>query len=102
MRYSGIQQIQLDAYGYSWIQWNTAGYSGSAAKWLGLEETTRDPETGIAEIQIQRDTTYYTKDQGYGEIQAQDTQVKCEIQAGDPKNARQRRANARVGCGILR
>jgi len=58
MRYSRIPQIHLDTardtYGYSWIQWDTAGYSGSAAEWL-------DTGTGI-----QRDT----KEQGYVEIQA--------------------------------
>jgi len=31
VRYSGIQQIQLDTYGYSWIQWDTA-YSG--IRWI--------------------------------------------------------------------
>ena len=57
MRYSGIQQIQLDTDRYVRIQLDTvgytAGYSGSAAKWLDANRY--------------RDTA---ENQGYGEIQA--------------------------------
>ena len=56
MRYSGIQQIQLDTARYVRIQldtgWDTAGYSGSAAKWLDIDRY--------------RDTAGY---HGYGDIQ---------------------------------
>jgi len=70
--YSRYSWIQLDIYGYSWIQWDTAGYSGSAAKWLdivGIQHTA----------QYHKDMVRYKQDTG-------------EIQAGDPKNTRQGRA----------
>jgi len=48
-----------------WIQWDTAGYSGYAAKWL---------DTGIQ--RYTKDTVRYRQDSG-------------EIQMGDPQNTRQ-------------
>jgi len=66
-RCSGIQ-LETARYGYSWIQWDTAGYSGSAAKWL---------DTGIR--RDTKDTEKYRQDTG-------------EIQKGYPKNTRQGRA----------
>jgi len=50
VRYSGIP---LDIARYVRIQWDTAGYSGPASKWIDIES-------------IQGYTGY----QGYGEIQA--------------------------------
>ena len=44
--YGEIQRdtAQLDTYGYSWIQWDTAGYSGSATNLLdtGIQRDTKD------------------------------------------------------------
>jgi len=49
-------------YGYSWLQWDSVGYRGSAAAWLDIDRC--------------RDTAGY---QGYSEIQAgiHRIQVKC-------------------------
>jgi len=59
MRYSGIQQIQLDIARYARIQLDTEGYS--KIQWtVDIAENRLD--TGI-----QQDTKYL---QGYGEIQA--------------------------------
>jgi len=54
------------------MQWDTAGYSGSAAKWL---------DAGIQRADT-KDTVRYRRDT-------------CEIQAGCPKNTRQGRASLR-------
>jgi len=82
VRYGEIQRDTADTTGYSWIHTDTAGYSrvnpgysgysGSAAKWLDIEQY--------------RDTAGY---QRYGEIQKRGT---GEIQAEYPKNIRQGRA----------
>jgi len=44
VRYSGIQQIQLDTARHIRRQLDAVGYSGSAAKWLdtGIQRDTKD------------------------------------------------------------